>query len=214
MKKEQELAFEYGRTAFTSGCKCAPCYDERMHKLVRETRSKSGNQRTSENMRAWYLGFLTQQSSLGKGMNKAQFVWGTKILLPEGSQDAAQAWIAFAKDCVAHQQFVDFQEKGNLEDEVNRWLDSILAGLLEVKVIFGEKIAEQVFDLALKVHSLYPDAMPQVEDYFMNGGRPENIEKLMKSGVINNEPLHFPKLGDVCENYSPCTNEYWKILDI
>ena len=63
MTKEEKLAFEYGRTYKTLNedkSKLAPCYDERMAKLVSNTRTEKGHKRNMRNMIAWHKGLAEQ----------------------------------------------------------------------------------------------------------------------------------------------------------
>ena len=63
MTKEEKLAFEYGRTykpLNEDKSKLAVCYDERMDKLVSNTRTERGYKRNTRNMTAWYKGLAEQ----------------------------------------------------------------------------------------------------------------------------------------------------------
>lgn len=55
--KEELIAYQYGLTFVPeSPEKSAPCYDERMHSLVSETRTERGHKRNIRNMSAWLEG--------------------------------------------------------------------------------------------------------------------------------------------------------------
>lgn len=61
MTKEEKMAFEYGKTFditnVPDGYAPAICFDDRMNKLVSNTRTERGHERNQRNMRAWIKGF-------------------------------------------------------------------------------------------------------------------------------------------------------------
>lgn len=56
MTKVEQMAFEYGKTFKAEKGKDAPCFDDRMHDLVREARTAAGSRRNIKIMEAWLLG--------------------------------------------------------------------------------------------------------------------------------------------------------------
>lgn len=56
MTKEEKICFEYGKTFAPKDGKDAPCYDDRMRKMVSETRTEKGHARNIKNMQAWREG--------------------------------------------------------------------------------------------------------------------------------------------------------------
>lgn len=193
MKKEEKLAFEYGQTAAASGWAFAPCYDRRMHTLVSEARSETAQRRNLDNMRAWRQGYLAHTASSGEGISPEMFTAAIGTLI-DGESEAAAAWIRFAGECVDMDQYVDFAEKGAQAQPINHWLETLLAGLLEIRKSHGAAIAKQVCDLALRPACLYPSEMPQAADHFRRGGAPEDIDKMIESGAVEGDPPFFPRL--------------------
>ncbi len=214
MKKEQKLAFEYGQAASASACPFAPCHDPCMYKLVSEVRSAIGHQRNQENMRAWYMGYLTQTAMAGNGISQEMFTTALTVLI-DGEPGSVSNWISFAAECVDLGQYVDFEQEKNPTLAVNRWLETLLSGLLETQKQYGTHIAKQVCDLALLPNCLYPSEMLQAAAHFKNGGAPEEISAMIASGTIEGEQPFFPKLTGEEEQdrgYSPYTSMDWTIL--
>lgn len=54
--EEEKIAFNFGKTFKIVDDKIAPCFDDRMKKLVSETGTKSGSKRNLRNMIAWWNG--------------------------------------------------------------------------------------------------------------------------------------------------------------
>lgn len=213
MKKEQKLAFEYGRAASVSACPLAVCYDPCMRKLVSETRTEAGHRRNQENMRAWYRGYIFQTALAGNGISQEMFSAGLNTLI-DSEPESISNWIDFATECVDLGQYVDFVEEEDHAVAVNRWLETLLSGLLEIQRQYGTHIAKQVCDLALLPNCLYPSEMLQAAAHFQNGGAPEEISKMIESGAIEGEQPFFPKLADAAEDnhsYSPNASMGWTI---
>lgn len=161
MKKEQILAFEYGQAASRSACPFAPCYDPHMQKLV----IKAAHRQNQENMRAWYVGYLTQTSMAGNGISQEMFTIALTTLI-DCKPESAPKWIGFASECAEQEQFVDFEQESDYDLAANRWLETLLSGLLETQKQYGASIAKQVCDLALLPNCLYPSEMLQAAAYF------------------------------------------------
>lgn len=73
MKKETEIAFEYGREAVKAGLDFIPSQDSNMYNLICESHIVSGHDRIMENMSAWYEGYLMQTAAKGQGISKELF---------------------------------------------------------------------------------------------------------------------------------------------
>ncbi|WP_313563255.1 hypothetical protein [Ruminiclostridium cellobioparum] len=195
MKKEEKLAFEYGRTAAESGGPFAVCDDPRMYELLRGTSGKPGIQINLENMRAWYMGYLTQAALAGNGISQELFSGGL-VTIFDSQRELASIWIGFATGCVDLGQYVDFAECGDRAVEVDRWLETLFAGLVETQRQYGPGIAKQVCNLALLPNCLYPSEMLRAAEHLQNGGSPEAISAMIESGVLEGEQPFFPKLTD------------------
>lgn len=195
MKKEEKLAFEYGRTTAESGGPFAVCNDPRMYELLRGTSGKSGIQINLENLRAWYMGYLTETALAGNGISQELFSGGLFTIF-DSERELASIWIGFATGCVDFGQYVDFAECGDRAVEVDRWLETLFAGLVETQRQYGPGIAKQVCDLALLPNCLYPSEMLQAAEHLQNGGSPEAISAMIESGVLEGEQPFFPKLTD------------------
>jgi len=196
MKKEQKLAYEYGQAASMSACPFAPCYDPNMQKLVSEARSEAGHRRNQENLRAWHMGYLSQTAKAGNGISQEMFTEALTTLT-DCKPESAPKWIGFASECVEQGQYVDFAQESDHDLAVNRWLETLLSGLLETQEKYGADIAKQVCDLALLPNCLYPSEMPQAAAHFQSGGSPEDISGMIESGAIEGNQPFFPKL--TCE---------------
>lgn len=202
MKKEMKLAFEYGCAAAKTGLEFAPCYDKNMYCLVSNSHTVSDHRRNLENMQAWYEGYLSQIVSDGNGVSKELFSQAVAAFM--GCEpEAIPIWINFASECVEHEQYVDFSQKSDKSTEINRWLETLLAGLLQIKVEFGERIASEICNLALKNECLYPYEMPLAAEHIKNNDNPQKIGELIQSGELEDTSIFFPKLGKDRKNNSP-----------
>lgn len=207
MVKEQKLAFEYGQAASVSVCSFAESYDSYMCKLVGEARSKADHRRNKENMQAWYRGYIFQSALAGNGISQEMFSTGLNTLI-DSNPESIPNWIEFAIECVNLGQYVDFIEEKNPAVAVNRWLETLLSGLLETQRQYGTHIGKQVCDLALLPNCLYPSEMLQAAAHFQSGGVSEEISKMIESGAIEGNEPFFPKLVDKeGENNSQSPNE-------
>lgn len=195
MKKDENLAFEYGRMASASVCPFAVCYDLRMRELLRYPSDNSGIGLNLENLRAWYMGYLTQASMSGNGISQKLFSGGLKVLF-DSNQETVSNWIGFSTECVDLGQYVDFAECGDRAVAVDRWLETLLAGLFDTQRQYGRDIAKQVCDLALLPNCLYPSEMLQAAKHFQDGGSPKEISEMIDSGAIEGDQPFFPKLTE------------------
>lgn len=203
MKKEEKRAFEYGRAAAESACQFAVCYDPCMRKLVSETRTEAGHRRNQENMRAWYMGYLTQTASSGQGIPPEMFIGALSIFV-DCESAATLTWIRFASECVDAEQYVDLAPEEDRAVAINRWLESLLAGLLGTQKQYGTRIAKQVCDLALQPNCLYPSEMLQAAEHFQKGGSSEDITEMIANDDLEGDQPFFPKLTDgIKEGHSP-----------
>lgn len=198
MRKEEKLAFKYGQAAAESGYPFAVCDDPHMYELLRGTSGKPGIQINLENLRAWYMGYLTQTALAGNGISQELFAAGLRVLF-DSEREPPSTWIGFAAECVDLGQYVDFVQCGDRAIAVDRWLETLLAGLMETQRQYGRGIAKQVCDLALLRNCLYPSEMLRAAEHFQNGGSPEEISKMIESGALEGEQPFFPKLTDGIE---------------
>lgn len=211
MKREQQLAFEYGKAASLYVCPFAPCYDTNMHRLIGKAKSDSDQRRNQENIQAWYEGYLSQTASNGEGISFKQFAL-TLLMLTDSEPETISCWITFAKECVACGQFVDFAEEGAQMRPVNLWLETLMAGFFDIHKRFGKHIVTQVCDLALQPNCLYPSEMQQAVKHFQAGGSPSDITKMIENGKLEGCKSFFPKLSLRDINNSPCVSNDGQIL--
>ncbi len=211
MKKEMESAFKYGCAAARAGLEFAPCNDKKMSCLVNESDMTSSHRRNQENMQAWYEGYLSQTASDGNGISKEMFSKAVPVLI-NCKPEAIPIWINFAVECVELGQYVDFSEEHDKCKAINRWLETLLAGLLQIKAEFGEQIAGKICNLALKNECLYPYEMPLEAEDFQNNGNLPKISDLFQSGALEPASAYFPKLSNDGKNYSPNASIYGDIF--
>lgn len=212
MKKEQKLAFKYGQMACASACPLASCYYPSMYELIREARNDADNRRNQENIQAWYVGYLTQTALDGNGIPQKMFSAALTVLLGSEAKSASK-WIDFATECVDLGRYVDFAKVEDHSVAVNRWLETLLSGLLEVQKRYSTSIAKQVCDLALLPNCLYPSEMLQAAVHFQNGGNLKEIIKMIESGAIEGAEPFFPKFTDEAGENHKCDSHVsngWK----
>ena len=134
-------------------------------------------------------------------MNEDRFVQELNNLFPNVREEAIHRWINFANDCVEREQYVDFEPVSDKVTEAARWLESLFAGLIQVKQKYGEEIARQMVMLAegTKPLCLYPCEMPQVAELLRAGATQAEINHCFANEEIDGEPPFFPKLSDIMD---------------
>lgn len=129
-------------------------------------------------------------------------------LLPDADMAGAERWIAFAKENVSHEQYIDFEPAELPVDkqlEAERWLGSLLAGLYQVKQAHGKEMAEKVWECGVYHSCLYPNEMLPMARHLQKGGVLEDVDALIDKGTLE-ESTFFIKLQDVLPPDSP----YWE----
>jgi len=197
MKDEQKLAFEYGRS---SDCECVPRYDSRLYGLFVEPHTTENRQRNQNNIEAWYMGSLSKTAEAGNGITPEMLSSALPLFISCNS-DTVHRWITFANENVEYEQFVDFETETDKNVAVNRWLETLLAGLLNIRHKYGPDVAKQVCGLALHHSCLYPFEMQGAAEHFNSGGTDDEIEGLIESGVIEDGFTTFLKLDQDAERY-------------
>ena len=143
MTKGERVAFSYGRSSCVSGTLMAPAYDGRMRSLVSESRAERGIRSNMRNMAAWYIGYACQAAVAGRGITQEQFRgMMTAVIQCDSPSNITEGWAAFAKECVEAGQYPDLEETPDPETGVNRWLETILAGLLQIRGEYGDDIRQ------------------------------------------------------------------------
>ncbi len=139
------------------------------------------------------MGYLSQTTSVGNGISKELFTQALKALI-DCKTEAIPIWTDFAAECVEQGQYVDFQESDGCI-AINRWLETLLAGLLQVKTEFGDQIASTLCNLAIKNECLYPYEMLLAAEHLKNDD-PQRISELIQSGALEPASAFFPKLSN------------------
>lgn len=129
------------------------------------------------------------------------------LLLYQCQPEACSGWVAFAEEIVRNGQFVDFDLVGEPSHEVNRWLETFVAGLLQVQAEYGPEIARKMSQFSLHNLSLYPYEMLEAAKQFEMGASIEEIEGMMVSGLLDDCTGHFPKLTEQAPDLSEPTME-------
>jgi len=202
MKKEEKLCFQYGREAASAKLKNAPCYDERMRHMTSESRTERGHRRNLENMEAWHMGYLCQELSDGKLLDRERFLHGLRMLLSDTKDGAAEAWAEFAGECVSMKQYVDFTAEPD-EVAVCRWHDTILAGFVLLTERFGKDTAAKVCDLGMDNCCLYPWEMERAAEEMHKGTSVQDISCLVLDEGLEAKKPEFPKLQMVLDGMAP-----------
>ncbi len=202
MKKEEKLCFQFGREAAATNRQGAPCYDSRMRHMVSESRTERGARRNAANMTAWHMGYLCQNLSDGKPLDRELFLYGLHMLLPDAKDGAAEAWADFARECVSMKQYVNSMAEPD-EAAVCRWHDTILAGFVLLTKRLGWDIATKVCDLGLDNCCLYPYEMERAAEALQDGARLDDLVQLMNDGKLEADKPVFPALLDVLNGMAP-----------
>ena len=124
-------------------------------------------------------------------MTREDFSLALNALLPNCDPEAASKWAEFAGECVAQEQFVYFIPTEH-DAAVEKWLDSIFAGLYAVKQECGPEIAAKVAGLSCYQRALYPGEMMSAAAVLKDGGDAERISGMIASGKLDmNEPFFY-----------------------
>ncbi len=202
MKKEEKCCFQYGREAAAANAQRAPCYDDRMRHMVSESRSERGNRRNITNMAAWHMGYLCQELSDGKPLDRERFLYGLRMFLPDAKECAAEVWANFAEDCVKAGPCVNFTAESD-ESALCRWHNTILAGFVLLTERFGRDTATKVCDLGLDLCCLYPWEMERAAEKLEKGVSIDVISQLIKDGELERNTPQFPTLWEVLHINEP-----------
>lgn len=128
-------------------------------------------------------------------MKQEAFIDSVQELFPGCGREAAQGWIDFAAENVAQEQYVNFVPESNQTAAVEKWLDTLYAGLYQAKQEFGTEVARQICNLPLSQnHCLYPWEMKEATAYLQNGGDLDNMSQLSVDGEFDSGAPFFPTL--------------------
>ena len=204
MTKGERVAFSYGRSSCVSGTLMAPAYDGRMRSLVSESRAERGIRSNMRNMAAWYIGYACQAAVAGRGITQEQFRgMMTAVIQCDSPSNITEGWAVFAKECVEAGQYPDLEETPDPETGVNRWLETILAGLLQIRGEYGDDIARELAALSLRPCCLYPGEMGHAAQILQAGGGVEQIEGYLAASKLEDGPPFYPHMEDIAELYMP-----------
>ncbi len=145
------------------------------------------------------IGYVSQCAKAGVGIPTNVFIWALKTIF-EDDGAAASRWISFSIGCVAYDQYVDFSAEGNSHIEMNRWLETTLAGMLKVKMDQGMEAAKRVVLLSEDI-CLYPWETRDAADILMAGKDPEAIREAIDNDRIEEEKPLFRHMSGVASVY-------------
>lgn len=197
MTKEEKICFRLGQNASAAALPFAPCYDRNMDSMVSENRSECGLNRNSQNMSAWYMGYLRQYVLDGKLLNADMFQTAMIGMFPSAKEGAIQPWLQFLEDIAGNGQHVDFQEEPDPETAAAHWYDTLLAGFYGLKAKHGEAAAARTLELGLEGLCLYPYELEEATVQLGQGAGFEKLGQLMRDGLLESGTAEFPKLRDV-----------------
>lgn len=130
-------------------------------------------------------------------MKQETFIDSVQELFPGCGREAAQGWIDFAAENVEQEQYVNFIPEPNQAAAVEKWLDTLYAGLYQAKQEFGTEVASEVYNLPLSQnHCLYPWEMKEAAAYLQSGGDLDNVSQLSVDGEFDSGAPFFPTLED------------------
>ena len=156
------------------------------------------------NMAAWYIGYACQAAAAGRGITQEQFRgMMTAVIQCDSPSNITEGWAAFAKECVEAGQYPDLEETPDPETGVNRWLETILAGLLQIRGEYGDDIARELAALSLRPCCLYPGEMGHAAQILQAGGGVEQIEGYLAASKLEDGPPFYPHMEDIAELYMP-----------
>lgn len=130
-------------------------------------------------------------------MKQEAFIDSFQELFPGCGREAAQGWIDFATENVEQEQYVNFIPEPNQAAAVEKWLDTLYAGLYQAKQEFGTEVASQICNMPLSQnHCFYPWEMKEAAAYLQSGGDLNNISQLSVDGELDSGAPFFPTLED------------------
>ncbi|XBX10663.1 hypothetical protein QMP26_41750 (plasmid) [Enterocloster clostridioformis] len=131
-------------------------------------------------------------------LSEKQFIRAVGLVLPGTTQRALEMWITFAKECVEHDQYVDFKPVSDKKIAVGRWLETLLVGFYQCKIQYGVGAAAQVCSLGQmdKPMCLYPGEMGQAAERFTKGESADRIAEMIQNDELEAVSPFFPKLKD------------------
>lgn len=126
-------------------------------------------------------------------MDREQFKKEMKTRFPSCNSESIQNWIMFAQECVESQQYVNFEPMEETA-AVEVWLDTLYAGLSEIKRDFDPETAAKVVDLSGKQCCLYPWEMRQAAEHLRSGCSAEQISAMIQEGELEGDGPLFPTM--------------------
>lgn len=143
-------------------------------------------------------------------MKQESFIDSVQELFPGCGREAAQGWIDFAAENVEQEQYVNFIPEPNQAAAVEKWLDTLYAGLYQAKQEFGTEVASEVYNLPLSQnHCLYPWEMKEAAAYLQSGGDLDNVSQLSIDGEFDSGAPFFPTLEDTHHQEQGDTFRYY-----
>ena len=125
-------------------------------------------------------------------MKKSDFYASMHTLIPGCRPEITRKWINFAEENVDRGQFVDFRPSENKTSGMERWLDTLYAGLCGVSKQYGPEIAGKVFGLDCdNLPCFYPGEMKLAAKSLLHGDTPDIIDEKMESGIIESRQPFF-----------------------
>lgn len=147
-------------------------------------------------------------------MKQETFIDSVQELFPGCGREAAQGWIDFAAENVEQEQYVNFVPEPNQAAAVEKWLDTLYAGLYQAKQEFGAEVASQICNLPLSQnHCLYPWEMKEAAAYLQSGGNLDNVSQLSVDGEFDSGAPFFPTLENMHHQEQGDTFRYYITSD-
>ena len=134
-------------------------------------------------------------------MNSENFSVSLTQIAPMHKPEADQYWKDFAVECVASEQFVNFEVTADKALAIEKWLDVFSDSFLAIKKDLGEKAAEKNINFGCEQGCLYPGEMMQAAIYLKNGGDDKQIFSMIESGDIDAENLFSLMSRQKAEKY-------------
>lgn len=128
-------------------------------------------------------------------MNAIMFQKKIRQLLRGCSEENAETWVKWAKECVKAEQYVNFK-KCPKSRAVSEWLDLYYASFYFIKKEFGVEIAKKVVDLSAAKLCLYPYEMKTAAKLLHENLTERELLKKLQDGLLESDEK-LPTMEDV-----------------
>lgn len=124
-------------------------------------------------------------------MKKSDFYASLHTIAPGCLWTEIRTWIKFAYECVDAKQYVEFTPPKDRESGMEKWLDTLYAGLCEVRKEYGAEMAARIVELSTEKACLYPYEMMQAVKCLQSGGDGRTIMYEIYEGEMEGTPPFF-----------------------